>query len=404
MTNPALLAVATAVVAAGGYYLVRRSEDDIRDCFDRGMPADVRKELIVMLRPEEGDVTPERLLERATSYRNTGAILAKDFPKAAACTIRRAEKLEKVLRDAAKKAGDPEPTPKKKKPTTKKKAPPKTTPTKKTPAKTTPVKASVVGTFKLPTNEGTAREKRILKLFGEGKFAPIVWEAVNCGRPGGKSCTVFVSSDALMLQDGDERLRVTVQHDTAEKLAVLLGSKLGEELLLPTTRISDLAFLQANNKLPPMMFKASPVMSKTPRMYDHNRRVEKAIGGRGGLSRPVGKDWTTSNRFFSSFNKHAPEASAINSGWQDPQGPFKSPGGVNVRQPLSSFHGVGHTDYSQTVTLVRGDVLVDGKKRRLVDVLRDPTLSKLVSDEGPIKRIRHPALPDAPVSALVAFA
>ncbi len=62
-------------------------------------------------------------------------------------------------------------------------------------------------------------------------------------------------------------------------------------------------------------------------------------------------------------------------------------------QPLSvGAHDVGHVDYSHTVCLVSRRCTVDGVARDLESVLRSPQLAHLVSDEGPMRVTRHPAV------------
>jgi hypothetical protein len=100
----------------------------------------------------------------------------------------------------------------------------------------------------------------------------------------------------------------------------------------------------------------------------------------------VGKDWVLTNRLVGRSNRSA------NFGWHHESGRYRSPGGVPVLQPLATAHGIYLTDYSQVVCLVRADVLVDGDPRKLADVLQSKELASLVSDEGPLQILRHPAV------------
>ena len=58
-------------------------------------------------------------------------------------------------------------------------------------------------------------------------------------------------------------------------------------------------------------------------------------------------------------------------------------------QPLSTVHGACYADYSHGIRLVSETVVVDGKTRSVYDVLLDPVLSKVLSDEGPIPHLRE---------------
>ena len=51
-------------------------------------------------------------------------------------------------------------------------------------------------------------------------------------------------------------------------------------------------------------------------------------------------------------------------------------------QPLTIVHHDGYVDYSHGVRLLKRTVMLDGKPRDIRDVLRDPNLAVLLSDEG----------------------
>ena len=51
------------------------------------------------------------------------------------------------------------------------------------------------------------------------------------------------------------------------------------------------------------------------------------------------------------------------------------------------MHGARYADYSHGVRLVSATAYVNGQPRSLLDVLQDPWLADIVSDEGPIIRL-----------------
>jgi hypothetical protein len=57
-------------------------------------------------------------------------------------------------------------------------------------------------------------------------------------------------------------------------------------------------------------------------------------------------------------------------------------------QPLSTVPGACYADYSHGIRLVSETMLVDGKARSVYDVLQEPGLSKVLSDEVPIPEMR----------------
>jgi hypothetical protein len=59
-------------------------------------------------------------------------------------------------------------------------------------------------------------------------------------------------------------------------------------------------------------------------------------------------------------------------------------------------HNLEHVDYSQTLSLMGLTVCVDGADMHLWDVMRSPELYGLVSNEGPMRIVRHPTLGPPP--------
>ena len=69
-------------------------------------------------------------------------------------------------------------------------------------------------------------------------------------------------------------------------------------------------------------------------------------------------------------------------GWHYPNGTYI--------QPLSTVHVHWYADYSHGIRLIEAVVEVDGRAMDLVDVMSDPSLHPLVSDEGVITQTRVP--------------
>lgn len=176
--------------------------------------------------------------------------------------------------------------------------------------------------------------------------------------------------------------RVNVTHPTASLIADHF------QAYVPTSRISDLAYVQARGHVDPQFQNPDASMANTSRMVLHSYKVtlaRRALGlGHLDLVRPLGKDWQASPK--------ATRSLACNGGWQAPAGIYKTPSGIPCWQPTANAHNTGHTDYSQTVCMVRRVMMVDGMDRDVADVARDPVLCALVSDEGPIATMRHPSL------------
>jgi hypothetical protein len=60
-------------------------------------------------------------------------------------------------------------------------------------------------------------------------------------------------------------------------------------------------------------------------------------------------------------------------------------------QPKSNVHGDFYVDYSHGVRAIAPEAIVDGRPMATVDLYQHPTLSRLVSNEGPVRVPRYPS-------------
>jgi len=123
-----------------------------------------------------------------------------------------------------------------------------------------------------------------------------------------------------------------------------------------------------------------PGMVRVPAFLEHHRLIEQqrqaAGAALGQLISGIKKDVVNANRLRSQ-----PGRVAIY-GWHRTSG--------QAIQPLSTVHGRDYVDYSHGVRLIHQTAQVDGQPRALATVLQDPALAPLVSDEGPLYRVRLP--------------
>jgi hypothetical protein len=120
-------------------------------------------------------------------------------------------------------------------------------------------------------------------------------------------------------------------------------------------------------------------MQSTAYYEIHNRKVEtqaRTLGVRPGtLISGHKKDVVLTKRLAANPGKIAIY------GWQGPSGaPI---------QPLSTVHGACYADYSHGIRLVSQTALVNGRPMSIYDVLSDPVLSNVLSDEGPLPNVRE---------------
>ena len=162
----------------------------------------------------------------------------------------------------------------------------------------------------------------------------------------------------------------------------LIADHLG--CLLPTSRIVDLSWEACLPQLKPVLMTPDAHMSDTSVMREYSERVDKQIAGRKGLARCVGKDWIV-HRYIQQM-----PGRAVNYGFHDTKAPYISHSGLHMWQTVGTRHDYAHSDYSQVLTLVRSDMLVDGQSMRTVDVMRHADFGWLVSDDGAMGITRYP--------------
>jgi hypothetical protein len=124
---------------------------------------------------------------------------------------------------------------------------------------------------------------------------------------------------------------------------------------------------------------AGPEMRSTTYYVKHNQMIKKQLislaCAPGALVSGHKKDVVLTNRLIRSHGKIAIY------GWHRPSG-------IPI-QPLSTIHGANYADYSHGIRLVSDIVLIDDEPRSIYDVLEDPKLASIVSDEGAIPGVRQ---------------
>lgn len=213
------------------------------------------------------------------------------------------------------------------------------------------------------------REKQVLDAVRDG-VAHIEWVPLDL-REGAHHVTVFVSADAFAVGEPADYFRPSLRATTLQIVADMLRA------MLPTSKIVDEAHHQASVRVEPFPRAPGPDMGSTRWMIEQNAKVTAAIGGRRGLTSTVGKDWVLTPRLVG-----RPDLCA-NYGWPSEKATLVNPyNGLRVYQTIGCAHNRWHVDYSQVGRLVLRECVVDGVTRDLGEVLKDPVLCKLVSDEG----------------------
>lgn len=224
------------------------------------------------------------------------------------------------------------------------------------------------------------REKLIAKEIVSGNMPQYLWHLkpikLQMKRRGKvvHTGTVWVTPDYLALGSDTDFVRMPMTPMTAQAIADRFG------FVLPTKKLVDLIYEQAELKLKPTPLRPGPLMITNSFYEMHQKTIEKNVGpkNRDKLLAGHKKDVVVSN-----ILTRRPHRVAIY-GWHTRKG--------KPIQPLSTFHIDSYADYSHGIRLVLEEMEVDGKKRSVVDVMRDPELSKLISDEGvlAITRVAEP--------------
>ena len=185
--------------------------------------------------------------------------------------------------------------------------------------------------------------------------------------------TIFVTPDYLAIGSDDDFLSIPMNLYTAVEVALNFG------FTLPTKKMVDAIFSQSFFHLTPQPMAPGPQMSSTQYYVNHNRKIRKQRLSLGcpldTLISGTKKDVILTNHLARSLGKIAIY------GWHH----FS---GVPI-QPLTTVHSASYADYSHGIRLVSDIVLINGEPRSIYDVLEDPRLACVLSDEGTIPKARR---------------
>jgi hypothetical protein len=229
------------------------------------------------------------------------------------------------------------------------------------------------------------REEKILAEVEAGnvppflrKLAPVSVSTRNV------KATYFVAPDYLAIGSDDDFFMTPLTPYTAQAIADRL------DCVLPTPKMVDDIYAHATVKLTPAPIPPSPAMTTVAVFLRHNEMVRAQCGVRppGALVAGHKKDVVIANRVFKTQGKVAIY------GWHKIDG--------KPIQPLYIGHRASWVDYSHGIRLVSRRLLVDGKAKTIEEVLADPALAILLSNEGVVLKTRYehldltPALKAAP--------
>lgn len=216
------------------------------------------------------------------------------------------------------------------------------------------------------------REVEIYKALAAGNMPDFLRNTITLRSEVADSAGVLhnvqyeVMPDYLSVGSNSDFCRVPMNPHTAQHLATLYGAS------LLTSKLSDQIYRMAQVKLAPFPYKPVGNTNETVEKFvAHNAVIEQqkadAGGKNGQLIAGIKKDVILSSRIAKQPGK------VVIYGWHKPDG--------NPIQPVYSGHVDWYVDYSHGIRLVNNQVLVDGKFMLLTDILKDPKLFKLFSNE-----------------------
>jgi hypothetical protein len=194
---------------------------------------------------------------------------------------------------------------------------------------------------------------------------------------GVNTITYMCMSDYLSIGSDEDFFRVA-------SMNVISGQKIADlyDCTLPTRKMVNDIWYKSQIKLEPLPWGPpyNEEMLSTYRMKIHNDRIQAQLKNSDITQLISGhkKDMVLSN-YLAPNN---PKKRVAIYGWIKQNG-------IPI-QNLNYFdHELPYSDYSQSVRLIANDVMVNGSHMRIQDVFKDKTLSKLISDEGPLNFLRY---------------
>ncbi len=240
----------------------------------------------------------------------------------------------------------------------------------------------------------TARENLIYNEFIKGNvpnflrtLTPVTSTAIISSSL--QSVTYYVIPDYIAIGSDIDYFLCPMSPIIATKIADSIGCT------LPTRKMVNDIYAQANLTLTPLTISASGTMTTVQAFAQHNNMVGSQ---RSSFTNTLGtatsgdkKDVIISNQIYTTSNR------VIIYGWHTSVG--------NPIQPLTNVHADTYMDYSHGIRLVQNAILYNGNPTTIKNMLQSSTLNTLLSDEGVIAQPYYPYFtPVGSLSTPISFA
>jgi len=190
-----------------------------------------------------------------------------------------------------------------------------------------------------------------------------------------RTASYWVMPDYLMAGNDKDFLRLPMQPLTAQRIADKLG------FFLSTAKIADDVYVAAAVKLEPQPLIEAREAFAT--FVHHHALIEEQRQGRPGLIAGIKKDVISTPRLFQTDR---PNREALY-GWHKPDG--------QPIQPIYTGHVDHYVDYSHGFRLVWQYIRVGDKYLHYTEVLQDPVLRQLLTNEDNNVHFRYPTIRSA---------
>jgi len=189
----------------------------------------------------------------------------------------------------------------------------------------------------------------------------------------------FAACDYMAIGSDQDYLYIPMTPSTAQYLADRM------DCTLPTKKIVDIIYAEAEIKLHPQPIPPSNRMTTVPVFSDHTDSIKQQISqigfDRSADSIIAGhkKDIIISNKIYSSDRNYD---RVVIYGWHLSVN--------NPIQPVYNGHIAQYADYSHGVRLISNIAFINGDSIQVKDILQDATLFVLLSSEGIISKPYYP--------------
>lgn len=175
---------------------------------------------------------------------------------------------------------------------------------------------------------------------------------------------ICVAPDYLALGSDRDFVRTPLGLPAASRIAGAF------DMVLPTPRMVDAIYAQADVHLSPAPMQAGPQMTSTAYLLRHNATIQQQLHGRGGLVAGDKKDVVMASRLG-----HAPGRVAIYGWHRSLHSPI---------QPVSTVHQASYADYSHGIRLVSRTAYLNGRAVDIDDLLTSSRYAYLLNSDGPL--------------------